>query len=1045
MKGEIGVSETRQTRTDPLRGMVGGLLCVQLSTEPVLLFVDRRLTQQMGLPPAGTPVRELIPAEDWRPLVTQLHEALTEENELRFTARILPVPGEAPVEVHCSGRRWENLLWLAVAPSPGERMQSYEQIVGWYNGFRVLMESAPQQAYEWDLQKGTLTEAGFQSVLWREMMMTEPLLEVDEEGIPSAENIYLGDRAAFRQLHRSVLAGGAGGSVDLRMRTGYGTYRWCRLTLATLYDPDGKPRRAVALLVDIDEEKRENLLMAKRNERDLLTGLYNGETIRARLLAALEKLQTGCLAVYLVDIDHYQQVADQLGVLFGEAVLIGAADKLTAAAGEGAVLGRLGAITLIGFKPMPSRKAAVALGKTFCEKLCQRFADGKQELEVTASVGLVVANPGERDFFALVRQADLALAEAKRAGGGRLVTYRRGIPKKEEAADESLYFGESVPPDSAAGSFNDNMFYLFFNMLYEGEDPDRAIELVLRTAGQHFHVSRAYIYETEPEDLQIMRLTHEWCQEGIESLGEEMEYFVVETAERENRARREVYRCDDTNAPGVLTPQFTSQISRSGVRAFLQFTLLDHGSCQGFIGFDECTGARIWTDEELETLRQIARIVGGYLLRVRAQERRSRQDPITGLPGFPRFRRQAARVLESGEGGWMMINLDVVRFGRIATIFGEKTADRLLGRIGALLRERMQRGELACRVRRDEFVLLLRGREGETGPDRARQFERALAPAARALLGNYDLRLASGLCLLPKTGKVSVTTLYQRASAARKRAKRDGLGGHLYYNAEMDAEELRRREIERCGKKALDQGGFQLMLEPIQNVASGKLCGAQAVLCWEDPTLGAISEREYRPIFERCGLILRLEEELITQASALLGRWQRIGDPLPIAVTLSLLQFSQTDLIDRLTFALERAGIGPQLLRLQLAGDLQDWGGEAAVRMLRRLRQEGFQVSGGVQAPQSGSVGIEGDPLWDEIILSPDAFARSERDDRLAALIHLSHTMGQRVRAVGVREQREAERLSKAGCDLLQGDFVSPPLSPRAARTLLALRPEEKK
>ena len=113
--------------------------------------------------------------------------------------------------------------------------------------------------------------------------------------------------------------------------------------------------------------------------------------------------------------------------------------------------------------------------------------------------------------------------------------------------------------------------------------------------------------------------------------------------------------------------------------------------------------------------------------------------------------------------------------------------------------------------------------------------------------------------------------------------------------------------------------------------------------------------------------------------------------------------------------------------------------------MLRRLRQEGFQVSGGVQAPRSGSVGIEGDPLWDEIILSPDAFARSERDDRLAALIHLSHTMGQRVRAVGVGEQREAERLSKAGCDLLQGDFISPPLSPRAARTLLALRPEEKK
>ena len=104
-------------------------------------------------------------------------------------------------------------------------MRNYEQILGWYNGFRALMESAPQQAYEWDLQRHTLIEAGFQSVLWRELMMSEPILEVDEEGIPPAENIYLGDRAAFRQLHRSVLSGGSGGPIEMRMRTGYGTYR----------------------------------------------------------------------------------------------------------------------------------------------------------------------------------------------------------------------------------------------------------------------------------------------------------------------------------------------------------------------------------------------------------------------------------------------------------------------------------------------------------------------------------------------------------------------------------------------------------------------------------------------------------------------------------------------------------------------------------------------------------------------------------------------------------------------------------------------------
>lgn len=130
---------------------------------------------------------------------------------------------------------------------------------------------------------------------------------------------------------------------------------------------------------------------------------------------------------------------------------------------------------------------------------------------------MVLIPPGEKDFSLLLRQADLALAAAKRAGGGRLVAYRRSI--RDDGADAGFYFGEAPAAAGSAKSFNENMFYLFFNMLYEGEDPDRAVDLVLRTAGQHFHVSRAYIYEAEPEDRQVLRLTHEWCDEETESLG----------------------------------------------------------------------------------------------------------------------------------------------------------------------------------------------------------------------------------------------------------------------------------------------------------------------------------------------------------------------------------------------------------------------------------------------------------------------------------------------------------------------------------------------
>ena len=125
-----------------------------------------------------------------------------------------------------------------------------------------------------------------------------------------------------------------------------------------------------------------------------------------------------------------------------------------------------------------------------------------------------------------------------------------------------------APSPSAAGSFNDNMFYLFFNMLYEGENPDRAIELVLRTAGQHFHVSRAYIYEAEPEDNRIVHLTYEWCAEGVASRGEYLERFLIQKEVADNSRQRGFYRCDDTHLPGALPQGMPLRLDRGGVRAF---------------------------------------------------------------------------------------------------------------------------------------------------------------------------------------------------------------------------------------------------------------------------------------------------------------------------------------------------------------------------------------------------------------------------------------------------------------------------------------------
>ena len=1023
-------------KMDPGRGLVYGLVCVNLEGEPRLSFVDPGLAEQLSLPPVGAPAQELVLPGDLPAVEAALRAQLAAGDEVRLSFRLASPPGAAPATVSCSGRRAGGLLWAALALAPRDFYQGYEQLTQWYKGFQALLETSGQQAYEWDLRARTLSEAGFQSLLWRELMGAEPLLAVDEDGIPSSENVYLADVPAFRRLHRSVLAGGAGGSVELRMRTSYGTYRWCRLTLATLYDLEGKPRRAVGLLADIDEEKREALALAQRNERDQLTGLLNGGTIRARLLTALEKLESGYIALYVVDIDHYQQVTDRLGILFGEAVLIGAADKLSAAAGEGAVCGRIGATTLAVYRRAASRREAVALGRGFCEKLRQSLADGKQELCITASVGMVLIPPGEKDFSLLLRQADLALAAAKRAGGGRLVAYRRSI--RDDGADAGLYFGEAPAAAGSAKSFNENMFYLFFNMLYEGEDPDRAVDLVLRTAGQHFHVSRAYIYEAEPEDRQVLRLTHEWCDEETESLGGRLETFsIAGESAAERAARAGVYQCDDTGAPGALPRGILPRVQESGIRAFLQCGILDRGLYRGCIGFDDCVAPRIWTDEEAETLARVARIVGGYLLRIRAQERRARQDPRTGLPSFPRFRRQAARTLaDRRDEGWAVVSIDIVRFGDVGDTFGAETSERLLARLGAQLRGQLSGGELACRVRRDEFALLVRQREGETLLERARAFERDFTPAARALLGSYDLRFRCGFSPVARGGGASFSGLYDCAVLARRRARRGGRGGCVYYSAELGAEEQRRRAIERQAARALAEREFQLALVPVVSLESGRPAGARVLARWSSPALGELRQEEFLPQFEDSGFVLALDYYLIDEACALLRRWQRAGAALPVTVVFSRLHLAQYDFVARVTASAEKAGVPRRLLRLELADSTGLRDNAGALDTLRALRDAGFPVTVGDFALNDSVIDLRGGTPCDQVVLPRQLFASAREEPLLEGLMQVVEALGLSALARGVETEAEAERLRRAGCPLAEGGAFSVPLSPEEAGEL---------
>lgn len=150
-----------------------------------------------------------------------------------------------------------------------------------------------------------------------------------------------------------------------------------------------------------------------------------------------------------------------------------------------------------------------------------------------------------------------------------------------------------------------------FRILYETEDLDKAINLVLKIAGKQFNVSRAYIFENTDDGLYGSN-TYEWCNEGIKS---QMSRF--QNAEYKSYGDyaslfddKIIFYCRDIY---TLKPEYAGLFSSQGIHSILQCGFKYGTVFGGFVGFDECSGLRLWTQEEVSTLSFIAQILSVFL------------------------------------------------------------------------------------------------------------------------------------------------------------------------------------------------------------------------------------------------------------------------------------------------------------------------------------------------------------------------------------------------------------------------------------------------
>ncbi|KKO45074.1 diguanylate cyclase [Arsukibacterium ikkense] len=415
-------------------------------------------------------------------------------------------------------------------------------------------------------------------------------------------------------------------------------------------------------------------------------------------------------------------------------------------------------------------------------------------------------------------------------------------------------------------------------------------------------------------------------------------------------------------------------------------------------------------------------------------------DALTSLPN----RRLLLERLEqafslagriSCQGAVLFIDLD--HFKDLNDTLGHAVGDELLSQVAGRLSEQLRKSDTLARFGGDEFVVLLP--ELQPRADLAGQRVELLAMKLMDMLTlpfklaerSYSISASIGIAMFSDAGNVD--ELLQRADLAMYDAKNRGRNQYCFYDSTLQAKVLARASMLEGLRLALSEQRFCLHYQ-MQYHSNGQVLGAEVLLRWTDPELGAVSPEDFIPLAEECGLILPIGAWVLQQSCQQLASWQT--DPLKaswhLAVNLSVRQLHDPSFVALVTDTLQQTGANPANLVLELTETqlLQDI--EAVIGKMQQLRALGVRFSLDDFGTGYSSLSyLKRLPLHQLKI--DGSFVRDLLDDPsdeaiIRTILALGSSLELHVIAEGVETTAQYLALKQLGCQQFQGYLLGRPV-----------------
>jgi diguanylate cyclase (GGDEF)-like protein len=404
-------------------------------------------------------------------------------------------------------------------------------------------------------------------------------------------------------------------------------------------------------------------------------------------------------------------------------------------------------------------------------------------------------------------------------------------------------------------------------------------------------------------------------------------------------------------------------------------------------------------------------------------------DPVTGLANRDQFECRAADLLAEQGVDVAVLVLDVDRFTQVNDALGHDVGDRLLQEIARRISAVVPAGTTVARMGGDEFVVLPEPGLGVLG---VRRLAESITDALRmpyVLPGSGELPVSLGVTSMAGR-RVGVQDLLAEAELALYRAKDSGRDRYVIFDEALRARSKTRQRTERLLRAALERGRLAVEYQPIIELATGRIAGAEALVRIRDETGdGLLLPDAFLTVAEDTGLVVDIDRWVIETAIDQAARWAQlvpIGQAAPwLSVNVSARSMEHPGTVRGLLDAVRQHRVATTDLKIELTersflAALP--GGDGALRQLI-----GSGVPVGVDDFGTGysALGYLQRFDLDFMKIDPSFVAGVGADQRadamVAAVVDLAHAHGMLVTAEGVETARQARRLREMGCDLAQG------------------------